>query len=72
MIAAAAAQTTGTQVYVDGVLRMVATFHSYSEGSLPVTLLARRGQGRGNSTGISRPVFHSVSRFDFSGQLRED
>jgi hypothetical protein len=36
-IAAAAAQTTSTPLYVDGVLRVVATFHRISEGSLPVS-----------------------------------
>jgi hypothetical protein len=36
VIAAAAAQTTSKPLYVDGVLRVVATFHRISEGSLPV------------------------------------
>jgi hypothetical protein len=37
VIAAAAAQTTSKPLYVDGVLRVVATFHRISEGSLPVS-----------------------------------
>jgi hypothetical protein len=37
VIAAAAAQTTSTPLYVDGVLRVVATFHRINEGSLPVS-----------------------------------
>jgi hypothetical protein len=37
VLAAAAAQTTRTPLYVDGVLRVVATFHRISEGSLPVS-----------------------------------
>jgi hypothetical protein len=36
VIAAAAAQTTSTPLYIDGVLRVVATFHRISESSLPV------------------------------------
>ena len=36
VMAAASAQTTCTPLYVDGVLRAVATFHRISEGSLPV------------------------------------
>ena len=36
VLAAAAAQTTSKPLYVDGVLRVVATFHRISEGSLPV------------------------------------
>jgi hypothetical protein len=36
VIAAAAAQTTSKPLYIDGVLRVVATFHRISEGSLPV------------------------------------
>jgi hypothetical protein len=35
-IAAASAQTTSKPLYVDGVLRVVATFHRICEGSLPV------------------------------------
>jgi hypothetical protein len=35
VIAAASAQTTSTPLYIDGVLRAVATFHRISEGSLP-------------------------------------
>jgi hypothetical protein len=37
VLAAAAAQTTSTPLYVDGVLRVVATFHHINEGSLPVS-----------------------------------
>ena len=37
VIAAAAAQTTSTPLYVDGALWAVATFHRISEGSLPVS-----------------------------------
>jgi hypothetical protein len=37
VIAAAAAQTTSKPLYVDGVLRVVATFQRISEGSLPVS-----------------------------------
>jgi hypothetical protein len=37
VLAAAAAQTTSKPLYVDGVLRVVATFHRISEGSLPVS-----------------------------------
>lgn len=33
----AAAQTTSTPLYLDGVLRVVATFHRIHEGSLPVS-----------------------------------
>jgi hypothetical protein len=36
VLSAAAAQTTSTPLYVDGVQRVVATFHRISEGSLPV------------------------------------
>jgi hypothetical protein len=36
VLATAAAQTASTPLYVDGVLRVVATFHR-SEGSLPVS-----------------------------------
>jgi hypothetical protein len=36
VLAAAAAQTTSAPLYVDGALRVVATFHRMSEGSLPV------------------------------------
>jgi hypothetical protein len=37
VLAAAAAQTTSTPLYVDGVQRVVATFHCIYEGSLPVS-----------------------------------
>jgi hypothetical protein len=37
VIAEAAAQMTRKPLYVDGVLRVVATFHRVSEGSLPVS-----------------------------------
>jgi hypothetical protein len=37
VLATAAAQTASTPFYVDGVLRVVATFHRISEGSLPVS-----------------------------------
>jgi hypothetical protein len=37
VLAAAAAQTTSTPLYVDGVLRVVTTFHRMDEGSLPVS-----------------------------------
>jgi hypothetical protein len=37
VIAPAAAQTTSTPLYVDGVLRVVATFHRINERSLPVS-----------------------------------
>jgi hypothetical protein len=37
VIAAASAQTPSTPLYVDGVLRVVATFHRINEGSLPVS-----------------------------------
>jgi hypothetical protein len=37
VLAAAAAQTTSTPLYVDGVLRVVATFHRIGEGSLPAS-----------------------------------
>jgi len=36
VLAAAAAQTTSTPLYVDGVRRVAATFHRINEGSLPV------------------------------------
>jgi hypothetical protein len=36
VIAATSAQTTSTPLYANGVLRVVATFHRISEGSLPV------------------------------------
>jgi len=35
VVAAAAAQTTNTPLYVDGVHRVVATFHRINEGSPP-------------------------------------
>jgi hypothetical protein len=37
VIAAASAQTTSKPLYVDGFLRVVATFHRISEGSLPAS-----------------------------------
>jgi hypothetical protein len=37
VLAAAAAQTTSTPLYVDGVLRVVTTFHRMNEGSLPAS-----------------------------------
>jgi hypothetical protein len=35
VMAAASAETTSTPLYIDGVLRAVATFHRIGEGSLP-------------------------------------
>jgi hypothetical protein len=37
VIAAAVAQTTSKPLYADGILRVVATFHRISEGSLPAS-----------------------------------
>jgi hypothetical protein len=69
VLGAASAQTTSTPLNVDGVLRLVATFHRISQGSLAVTMLGSPGARSGTK-------YHwditPVSRFDFSGQLREE